>query len=78
MLKENMVSIYPNPSNGKLVVSAAINTDLEITDLNGRVVKQLQLNSTETEVELVMEQSGVYLLKFMKDCKFAVKRMIVQ
>lgn len=75
---ENMVSIYPNPSNGKFVVSAAINTDLEITDLNGRVVKQLQLNATETEVELVMEQSGVYLLKFMKDGQFAVKRMIVQ
>lgn len=75
---ENLVSVYPNPSNGNFVVRASINTDLEITDLNGRMVKQLHLNTTETEVELTMEQRGVYLLKFMKDGQFAVKRIVVQ
>lgn len=75
---DNMIFIHPNPNNGKFVVNAAVNTDLEITDLNGRIVKQIRLSNMETELELTTEQNGVYLLKFMKDGQFLVKRIIKQ
>lgn len=75
---DNLISVYPNPNSGTFVVHVMADTDLEITDLNGRMIKKMHLNDTQTEVELSEETNGVYLLKWIKDGQYTVKRIIIQ
>ncbi|MCY7362643.1 MAG: M36 family metallopeptidase, partial [Ignavibacteria bacterium] len=65
---DDMVSIYPNPSNGEINIK--INqyngkVNLQVVDLNGRVV--YTLNNTDFNVEksinLKSLQSGMYIVK---------------
>lgn len=74
---DNLVSVYPNPSNGTFVIRAAANSDLEITDLNGRLVKKIHLNNAQTEIEL-FETNGIYLVKWIKEGRSVVKRIVIQ
>ncbi|MEO8515406.1 MAG: T9SS-dependent M36 family metallopeptidase [Flavobacterium sp.] len=65
---EDMIKIYPNPSNGQINIkinqfSGKVN--LQIVDLNGRVV--YSLNNTDFNVEKTINlshlQSGMYIVK---------------
>ena len=65
---DDMVSIYPNPSNGEINIK--INqyngkVNLQVVDLNGRVV--YSLNNTDFNVEKAINlkslQSGMYIVK---------------
>lgn len=60
-------SVYPNPSNGLVNVSSkgdASIQNLQVTDLNGRVVKTLNANGvSETQVNISDLTTGVYFLK---------------
>jgi len=58
------VSVFPNPTNGKLIVSSE-NSPLEtllIMDGKGRVVLQKNLNSNSVSVDLKNHPEGVYLI----------------
>jgi hypothetical protein len=72
------ISIFPNPNNGTFTISAVENSELEITDINGRVIKHMMLTKAETEIELSNEKNGVYFVKFTKDGASAVKRVVIQ
>lgn len=72
------ISIFPNPNNGTFTVSAVENSELEICDIHGRLLKRLSLVSAETEITLSNEESGVYFMKITKDGKSAVKRIVIQ
>jgi extracellular elastinolytic metalloproteinase len=69
---ENMVRVYPNPSNG--LVNIRINqlvgkVNFQIVDLNGRVVYNQTDDhfNIERTVNLSSFQSGVYILKVVGD-----------
>lgn len=64
-------SVYPNPSTGILNLASknntAINT-IQLTDLNGRVVKNIKANSvSETQINISDLTSGLYFLNVQTD-----------
>ncbi len=75
---DDLISVYPNPNNGTFIVSGGADSELEISDLNGRIVKQIHLADATTEIELSNEKNGVYFVKCIKDGQFTIKRIIVQ
>lgn len=66
LLKE-IIAIFPNPAinilNINLTNPADINRNYQITDLNGRVVREGLLENTNTSIEIEQLTSGLYLFK---------------
>jgi hypothetical protein len=73
------LSVYPNPAKNIVTISndinALINT-IDMTDLNGRIVKTLNLNATNGQISIGDLSAGVYLMKIKTDQGFAVKKVI--
>ena len=79
---DDMVSIYPNPSNGEINIK--INqyngkVNLQVVDLNGRVV--YSLNNTDFNVEKAINlkslQSGMYIVKINGEKLNYTKKIIL-
>lgn len=73
--EENMVSIYPNPTNGKLHIEVAEGAkEINLYDISGRMVRRLnRVPAGVIEMDLTDCHSGIYLLKIdnraFKVCK---------
>ena len=81
----NKLYAYPNPNNGKCVVSYALNNNvqdpamLHIIDVAGRTVHKYRLNPQETQIELNEKlPNGVYTLQILqKQQVYPPQKMVV-
>lgn len=77
----NSFTVYPNPANNFITISngenAIINT-VEITDLNGRLVSNNEVNASEGQISIANLASGVYILNITTDQGKAVKKIVKQ
>lgn len=75
-------AVYPNPSNGVINLSNNDNImmkDMNITDINGRIVKSVNLNGvSEAQVNISDLSNGVYMLNIFSDQGKAVKKIVKQ
>ncbi|WP_264519641.1 T9SS type A sorting domain-containing protein [Flavobacterium sp. N1994] len=72
------ISVYPNPIKDIITisnVSDAVINSIEISDLNGRIVKKV-LNTSDSEIKVSDLQTGIYLIKIMSDKGIATKKII--
>jgi len=77
----NMV-VYPNPYNCQLTLEIQSNLDteekIEIVDVNGKLVKTVEINPTDKKTEVSLEEvsSGTYFIKSntQKGCKKIIKK----
>ncbi len=82
-LNPALVSVFPNPGNGILNVSAkdlkgGQTLTLEVCDLSGRVVYTGTGSKTGATVNLGKLASGVYMLKVATNSDVAIKRIVIQ
>jgi hypothetical protein len=72
--------VYPNPSNGLLRVETfgQIINDIEVTDMEGRVVFTLESNNSETLIDLSKQVTGVYFVKVKGSQSEKVFKIILQ
>ncbi len=62
--KENLtLSIYPNPSNDIFYVKAPINSFLNVTDVSGKQIKSIVVETEETAVNLSDFTNGIYFVQ---------------
>ncbi len=55
------ISVYPNPSNGKLRINCENNSHIQIVNPLGQVVKEINNYTPNSVIEI--EQSGIYFVK---------------
>jgi len=68
-LKENEISVYPNPASNSIQVNGLIVEDeLIIRDIFGKKIYQTSINS-HSIIELSDFQNGFYVLEFLKNKK---------
>lgn len=63
-------SVYPNPASDVLNVSAKNNVsikEIQLTDVNGRIVKTVKANETASQINIADLNAGVYFLKVTSD-----------
>lgn len=77
------VSIYPNPTQGNIIVKKSIDIQLntiELLDLNGRVLLNSNLSDMQTERELDIQNlaTGVYFVRVTSDESTGIMRLIKQ
>lgn len=77
-------SLYPNPSYGRVEVnlnqSLSRDLDIEIFDLNGRVLKTFKIKNPSSKFDFYLEDlsSGIYLVKLTSQNSSGVKKLILK
>ena len=71
-IEETMIkntSIYPNPTNGVVVIDLGDNMDehsYTVATIEGRIIQSNKTNESQFEVDLTSESKGVYFLKIQE------------
>ena len=78
ILNDFNFTIYPNPANNHIFVKVPQKSLVEITDVEGRVVKKINNNELEINVDLRDYSNGVYFIKVINDKGQAIKKIIKQ
>ncbi|WP_395061583.1 T9SS type A sorting domain-containing protein [Flavobacterium sp.] len=72
-------SVYPNPTSGIVTVSSndiAIN-NIQITDINGRTVKNINANGVnESQINISELSQGIYLMKIVSEQGSVTKKIV--
>jgi hypothetical protein len=68
--------IYPNPASEEVFVQSKVNGQLELLDLNGRVLQSMELNEGKQEIKLSEYSAGIYLIKISSGSGVFTKRLI--
>jgi len=74
-------SVFPNPVKNVINFSNDANalvSLVEMTDLNGRVIKSQKVNATEGQVSVSDLATGMYMMKITTDQGVAVKKIVKQ
>lgn len=79
----NGIALYPNPTTGQVTLSNVSDkalTKAVITDINGRIIQQIDLTNADVETIISMEQyaSGMYFVKIEATDASIVKRIVKQ
>jgi len=70
--------IYPNPSNGTFYVDGLnSNTSrIRITDMLGCTINQLQVSSEKAQLDISDAPSGVYFISVMTDKRISTYKLL--
>lgn len=73
---DQSISIFPNPSQGKITVSTTeLVNQIQITDLQGRILKTMEPSDQRTEIEFA--DSGSYLITVFQGQNHTTKRVVI-
>lgn len=77
------LSIYPNPSKGNITIkNNGISLEsVAITDINGRIIKSIDLNGITTNTTLEMSDelsSGLYFVSIVSESTTITKKLIIE
>ena len=81
IVEENLVKVYPNPSNGFFSIKTTIPfKSIEIYNLNGELVYSSNIFNRKTsfEIDLSGKGKGVYFIKIHNGLKIYCKKLILQ
>ena len=72
--------IFPNPNNGKFVVSqySNLNTQIFVTNILGEVIFATQSTSDKTEIDLSKQAKGIYFVTVHSQNKVESKKIIIE
>ncbi len=73
--------VYPNPSHGVFKISLSSksqNLRIQITDIRGSIIKELQFGASHSQIDLSGNPKGVYFLKLYDDGFVGMKKVVVE
>lgn len=78
-LSSQVVDIYPNPSNGKIIIETPYsNYNISIMNAIGEEVYISNIQTNKEEIDLSAYESGVYYIKLFLEDKTIVKSLIIE
>jgi hypothetical protein len=72
----SQLSLYPNPTNGRLQILNAQNTELTIYDVLGKVLMTQKLNTSNETVDLGQLLSGTYFVALDQNGQRRVEKVV--
>lgn len=80
--KSTIINLYPNPANKELTVqfsTATVNTNLSISDVNGREVLNLKsLSTTTTKIDVSSLTKGIYFIRITNNEQTNYQKLIIE
>ena len=77
-LKDNEISIYPNPNNGLFTIFSKSKATILITDLLGREIRSINIEEGKNEIYLSDASNGIYFIKVKTNSSQEVNKFIIQ
>ena len=71
-------NIYPNPTNGKIVIDIPKKGELYIYDIHGRLTKSYELNKNTNNIILNIKPKGIYLFVYNNGNISSCKKVIIE
>ena len=78
-LSDHLLKVYPNPATHNITVESTDNTvmtSLSISDTNGRVISQHQVNNTDVSIDVTQYRQGIYIVRATVGEKILTKQFI--
>jgi len=75
---ESMLKIYPNPAGSIITIESRQPEVIEISNMQGQVIKTLALKGHKTNIDISVFPDGLYTIKAITDGKIAVQGFIKQ
>lgn len=72
------ISVFPNPANVKIIIECTSQSEIEILNIEGQLVKKLTTNDISTIVDLSNLSGGIYIIKARNQRGIAIKKLIKQ
>lgn len=63
--EKNNVLVYPNPSDGNYFINLTVDSEIEVYDILGKIVKKETLRNGLSNLVIVDQTSGFYFLKIL-------------
>jgi hypothetical protein len=77
--QQSTTTMYPNPSTGTFTINSKTTlTQIQITDISGRVVFETKPNTVQTIVNLQNQSKGIYQVKLVDTEKTTVQKIVLQ
>lgn len=73
--------VYPNPSSTFIFVESKmmiVSSELQITDLAGKEIKRMKMNSNKMQVDIRSLSNGIYFLNVLTENGKLAKKIVVQ
>jgi hypothetical protein len=72
-----MTQIYPNPSNGSFTITAPFTKTVEIYSVDGKLIRQFELNTTYSKISMENESTGIYTVVLKGEYGTIVKMIVI-
>ena len=73
------IKIYPNPTKGTIIIeSDEIIEQIEVLDINGRVVKQITINNVQCTIDLNNNTKGIYFVKLIGASGVSIQKVVLK
>ena len=73
---ENKINIFPNPSTDNISIESRPSATIEISNIQGLLIKTLAASDTKTNVDVSALPCGVYVVQVKTETEIAVKKFI--
>lgn len=73
---ESNVIMFPNPADDKITIVISKKATLEISNINGQIIKTINNDSGETSIDIRDFSSGIYIVRVMTDKEIVTKKFI--
>jgi len=71
--------LYPNPSTGKFTIQTnKLANTIEVVDVSGKIIKQKNINSLTTQINLSENNKGIYFIKIIYQGNSEIKKIIIE
>jgi 3',5'-cyclic AMP phosphodiesterase CpdA len=72
------ISVFPNPAIDKLTIDCSQKATIEISNIQGQIMKTINSADKKTTIDLYNLSTGIYIIKVKTDNEIAVKKFIKQ
>ncbi len=76
MQNNNLVKVYPNPTDNNLTLETPALSTIEIFDIEGQLIKTIATSGAKTNVDVSVLPCGVYVVEVRTEKGIAVKKFI--
>ena len=75
----NAFNVFPNPASQQatIIFDNYADKTIQLIDLNGIIVKQLQTRSNQVELDLLNYAKGIYILKSIEGEHVSIKKLLI-
>lgn len=76
MLDDKNINIYPNPATNQLKIGIVQYSTIEISNMEGQIIKTIIHETGELTIDIENFYSGVYIVKVLTDKEIVTKKFI--